>query len=84
MPKVRRLLAAMTVATGSVLGGLTAYAAPIDSLGTVPEAGGAPSAVIPVHGMMGYECFWSKGCKYCRSCVQCGWVLQYCKKKHHG
>jgi hypothetical protein len=80
MSKVRRLLAAITVWT--VLGGLAAYAAPIDSL-AVPEAGRAPSAVIPVHGMMGYECFWHKGCKYCRSCVQCGWMLQYCKK-HHG
>ena len=86
MPKMMRvLLAVMTVATGSIIWGLTAYAVP-DSLGTVPEARGTTSAVIPVHGMEeahGLQCFWYKGCKYCRSCASCSWYLMYCKK-HHG
>jgi hypothetical protein len=81
---MRRLLAVITVAAGALMGGLAANAAPTDSLGTVPEAEGAASAVILVHGMgmMGYECFWHKGCHYCRTCVQCPWRLQYCKKRH--
>jgi hypothetical protein len=78
-----RLLAVMTVATGSVVGGLMANAAP-NSLDTMPEARGTASAVL-VHGMgmMGYECIWYKGCRYCRACAECQWPLQYCKK-HHG
>ena len=83
MPEMRMLLAIMTVATGSVLGGLAAYAVP-SCIGTMSEAGGTASAVIPVHGMMnGLECIWFKGCKYCRANPQSQWMLQFCKK-HHG
>jgi len=82
MPKMRRFLAVMAVAAGAVMGGLAAYAAPMGSLGTLPEAGAA-AAVIPVggHEAMGYECFWSRGCKYCRACAQCYWTLVHCKKR---
>jgi hypothetical protein len=84
MPKMRMLLAALTVATGSVLGALAAYAVP-SGIGTMPEAGGTASAIIPVHGMMmnGLECIWYLGCKYCRANPQSQWMLQFCKK-HHG
>jgi len=75
---MRRLLVLITVAAGAIVGGVAANAAPI---GTLPEAG-AVSAVIPVYGMMGYECFWSHGCKYCRASVYSHWWLLYCKKRH--
>jgi len=78
MPKDAKTVAVMTVA--SVLGGLTAYAAPIHSL-AIPQTG--PSAVVPVHGMMGgYECFWHKGCQYCRYGPQRPWMLLGCKNHH--
>lgn len=74
-----RLLTAITVAAGVVVGGLAANAAP---MGTLPEAGAA-SAVIPVrdYEALGFECFWSRGCKYCRASVHSHWVLVYCKKR---
>jgi hypothetical protein len=78
---MRRFLAVITVVTGFIAGGLMAYAAPIDA--TVPKASSA-SLVIPVHGMMnGFECFWYKGCKYCRANPQSQWMLYFCKE-HHG
>lgn len=82
MPKMRVLSALMTVATGSVLGGFVAHAEP-GHFGTGPETRGTVSTVIPAHepAMVGYQCIWFKGCKYCRACVECQWTLQHCKNK---
>lgn len=83
MPKIRMLSAVMMVATASVLGGFAAQAE-LNGLGTVPATRGTASTVIPAHepAMVGYQCVWFKGCKYCRACVECQWMLQYCKKRH--
>lgn len=83
MPKIRMLSAVMMVATASVLGGFAAQAE-LNGLGTVPANRGTASTVIPAHepAMVGYQCVWFKGCKYCRACVECQWMLQYCKKRH--
>ena len=83
MPKILMLSAVMMVATGSFLGGFAAHAEP-GRLGIVPETRGTASTVIPAHepAMVGYQCVWFKGCKYCRACVECQWMLQCCKKRH--
>ena len=80
MPKMQVLSAVMLVATGSVFGEFAAQAEP--GFGTVPETKGTASTVIPTHepAMVGYQCIWFKGCKYCRACVECQWTLQHCKK----
>ena len=82
MPNMRMLPAVMMVATGAVLGGFVADA-DLGGFGTVPETIGA-SMVIPAHepAMVGYQCIWFRGCKYCRVCVECQWMLQYCQKRH--
>ena len=81
MPKMQLLSAVMMVSTGSVLGGFAAHAEP-GGFGTAPETRGTASTFIPAHepAMVGYQCIWFKGCKYCRACVECQWTLQRCKK----
>jgi hypothetical protein len=80
MRKMRTLPAAMMVAAGSVLGAFAVHAEPRGP-GTVPEPTGT-SMVIQAHepAMAAHQCIWFKGCKYCRACVECQWMLQYYKK----
>ena len=72
--KVPTLLAVLTVATACLVGGFTAYATH-NGFGVTPEARNAASDVTPVHGMMGGECIWYKGCKYCRYSADSQWML---------
>jgi hypothetical protein len=77
MLKTRRCLAVVTVLAGATLGGLAAWAAPLGSLGALPQGA---SMVTPV----GYtNCWWKYGCKYCRYCYYyggCHTVKKYCKR----
>ena len=77
MLKSRRFLAVVTVVAAATLGGLAAWAAPMGSLGALPQGG---SLVTPVSS----SCWWSYGCKYCRYCGYyggCYTVKKYCKKR---
>ena len=81
MLKTRRFLAVVTVAAGAMVGGLAAWAAPMSSLGSLPQATGSGSMVIPAH----YNCWWNYGCKYCRYCGyygSCYTVKKYCRKRN--
>lgn len=84
MPKTKRFLAVVTVAAGAMVGGLAAYAAPMSSLGALPQATGSSSMVMPV----GYwNCWYNYGCKYCKWCwysyghKYCGDVKKTCYHK---
>jgi hypothetical protein len=79
MLKTRRFLAIVTVAAAATLGGLAAWAAPIGSPGALPQGG---SMVTPAS----YSCWWSGGCKYCRSCYYyggCHTVKKYCNYNYN-
>jgi hypothetical protein len=79
MLKTRRFLAIVTVAAAATLGGLAAWAAPVGSPGALPQGG---SMATPA----GYSCWWSGGCKYCRSCYYyggCHVVKKYCNYNYN-
>ena len=82
MPEMRMVATVTMIAMGSVLCESAAGAEP-GGFGAVPETRGAASMVIQAHEppMVGHQCIWFKGCKYCRTCVECQWLLQYCKKR---
>ncbi|HEX2447507.1 MAG TPA: hypothetical protein VHK26_04890 [Methyloceanibacter sp.] len=84
MLKTRRFLAVVTVVAGATLGGLAAWAAPLESLGGLPQAAGDSSLVQKVGW---WNCWWKYGCKYCKWCwyqygvKYCGDIKKNCYKK---
>jgi hypothetical protein len=85
MLSTRRFLVVATVAAGATLGGFAAWAAPMGSLGGLPQATGGVSAVTPAGGW--WKCWYKYGCKYCKWCyykygeTYCGDVTKTCKKR---
>ena len=77
MPKTTRLLAVLTVAGGAMVGALAASAAPMTALGTLPQATGSASVVVPAY----WVCWWDYGYQYCK---WCWWSYgeRHCGKKH--
>ena len=80
MLTTRRFLAVVAVVAGATVGGFAASAAPMGTLGTLPQGS---SMVTPVGSS---SCWWSGYCKYCRYCGYyggCQTVKKYCKRSNY-